>query len=216
MRVRLKVCCIASVAEAALAVRLGADALGLVGEMPSGPGVIDDALAAAIARSVPPPVTPFLLTSRSDAEAIADHARDVGVSTVQVVRHVDPAVHARLAERAPQLKRVQVLHVEDDSILALAAEYAPLVDALLLDSGRPSLAVAELGGTGRAHDWDISRRLVAASPVPVFLAGGLKPDNAAAAIDTVRPFGLDVCSGVRTDGALDATKLAALVFAMAR
>ena len=77
-------------------------------------------------------------------------------------------------------------------------------------------AVAELGGTGRAHDWDISRRLVAASPVPVLLAGGLKPDNAAAAIETVRPFGLDVCSGVRTDGALDATKLTALVVATGR
>ena len=208
-RTRIKVCCISSPEEAALAVRLGADALGLVGDMPTGPGVIDDALAHAIARAVPPPVSAFLLTSRADAADIADHARAVGVGTVQIVRHVDPREHARLAASAPQLRRVQVLHVEDASVLALAAEYEPHVDAFLLDSGRPS--AQELGGTGRVHDWALSARLVASTTRPVFLAGGLRAENVGDAIARVRPYGLDVCSGVRTDGRLDVEKLGALL-----
>lgn len=210
MRTRVKICCISSIEEAALAVSMGADALGLVSDMPSGPGVIDDALVRAIAATIPPPVTPFLLTSRAEAEDIAEHARAVGVGTVQIVRHVEPRVLAELRRTAPTLRRVQVLHVEDDSILSLAAAYEPYVDAFLLDSGKPSAAIAELGGTGRTHDWEVSARLVAGTKRPVFLAGGLRAENVARAISVVRPFGLDVCSGVRTDGRLDRERLRAL------
>jgi phosphoribosylanthranilate isomerase len=81
------------------------------------------------------------------------------------------------------------------------------VDALLLDSGNPSLATKELGGTGRAHDWAVSRRIRDAVGVPVYLAGGLNPQNVRKAIAQVQPFGVDVCSGLRTDGRLDAVKL---------
>lgn len=210
MRTRVKICCISSIEEAALAVSMGADALGLVSDMPSGPGVIDDALVRAIAATIPPPVTPFLLTSRAEAQDIAEHARAVGVGTVQIVRHVEPRVLAELRRTAPTLRRVQVLHVEDDSILSLAAAYEPYVDAFLLDSGKPSAAIAELGGTGRTHDWEVSARLVAGTKRPVFLAGGLRAENVARAISVVRPFGLDVCSGVRTDGRLDRERLRAL------
>ncbi|WP_420449399.1 phosphoribosylanthranilate isomerase [Candidatus Palauibacter sp.] len=80
---------------------------------------------------------------------------------------------------------------------------APLVDALLLDSGNPDLPVRQLGGTGRVHDWNHSRTIVERADCPVYLAGGLRPTNVAAALDAVRPFGVDVCSGVRTDGLLD-------------
>jgi phosphoribosylanthranilate isomerase len=89
------------------------------------------------------------------------------------------------------------------------------VDALLFDSGNPSLAVKELGGTGRVHDWSISRRIREQVNVPVFLAGGLNAGNAAEAARQVRPFGLDICSGVRTDGRLDESKLRAFVEALA-
>jgi phosphoribosylanthranilate isomerase len=206
------VCCISSLAEARLAVDCGADALGLVGEMPSGPGVIADELAREIARATPPAVTAFLLSSRSTAEEVVEHARFVGVSTVQIVRHVEPAVHVRIAELAPWLRRVQVLHVEDHAVLALAAKYEPYVDGFLLDSGRP--ARSELGGTGRVHDWALSGRVVAASKRPVFLAGGLEPRNVAEAIRRVAPFGVDVCSGVRSAGQLDPSRLTALVRAL--
>lgn len=214
MRTRVKVCCIASIAEAELAVQLGADALGLVGPMPSGPGVLDDATIATVSARVPPPVATFLLTSETTAGAIAAHVHATRPSVVQVVSHVEPHVHAQLAVSLPAIRRVQVLHVEDAGVLALLGAYAPHVHAFLLDSGRPGLAVPELGGTGRVHDWDISAAFVRASPRPVFLAGGLTAANVAEALRRVRPYGLDVCSGVRAGGRLDAGKLAAFVGAV--
>ncbi|MBI1352819.1 MAG: phosphoribosylanthranilate isomerase [Acidobacteria bacterium] len=208
MRTRFKICCMGSVEEAALAVAVGADAVGLVGAMPSGPGPIPDELAREIAASVPPPVATFLLTSRTRARDIADHVAYCGVTTVQVVQHIEPAEAEELARLLPpSVRRVQVLHVEGPAAVELAAAYRPFVHAFLLDSGRPSLAVPELGGTGRVHDWAVSRELVRSAGRPVFLAGGLKAENAAEAIRTVRPYGLDVCSGVRTEGRLDPAKL---------
>lgn len=198
-----------SVEEARLAVAAGASALGLVARMPSGPGVIDDAVIARIAASVPPPVATFLLTSETDADAIVDHVRRCGTSTVQLVDQVDDRTYAAIRKTVPHVKIVQVLHVADEDVIAAAQDLAPGVDAFLLDSGNPKLAVKELGGTGRVHDWDLSRRVVDKVNKPVFLAGGLRPENAAEAVRRVRPFGLDLCSGVRTDGRLDAGKLAA-------
>lgn len=214
MRTRIKICCIQSPEEAALAIGLGADAIGLVARMPSGPGPIEDATIAGIAATAPPPVASFLLTSETEAAAIADHVRRTGVSTVQVVNHIEPGESARLARLLPAARRVQVIHVEDRGALELIAAYAPHNHAFLLDSGRPSAPTPELGGTGRVHDWAISRDFVAKSPLPVFLAGGLGPENAGQAIRTVRPYGLDLCSGVRTAGALDAAKLAAFFLAV--
>jgi phosphoribosylanthranilate isomerase len=104
---------------------------------------------------------------------------------------------------------VQVVHVLDEESVEEALRVAPEVDALLLDSGNQRLAVKLLGGTGRTHDWTLSRRVVEQSPRPVFLAGGLTPENVREAVERVGPFGLDVCSGVRTAGRLDERKLAA-------
>jgi phosphoribosylanthranilate isomerase len=214
MRTRIKVCCIASTDEARIAIAAGVDALGLVGAMPSGPGVISDAVIAEVAAFAPPPVATFLLTSEQSADAISGHVRRTRPTTVQVVCHIDPAQSARLAELEPHVRRVQVIHVEGPEALDLVAAYAPHVHAFLLDSGRPGAATPELGGTGRAHDWEISARIVRASPRPVFLAGGLDAGNVAGAIRRVRPFGLDLCSGVRTDGRLDPAKLSAFMRAV--
>jgi phosphoribosylanthranilate isomerase len=215
MRVpRVKICCIMSVEEGRLAVAAGASALGLVAKMPSGPGVIEDALIAEIAASVPPPIATFLLTSETDADAIVDHLRRCGTNTVQLVDQVEDRTYAVIRRTLPQVKIVQVLHVADEDVVAAARDLASRVDAFLLDSGNPRLAIKELGGTGRVHDWDLSRRVIDTVDRPVFLAGGLKPENAAEAIRRVRPFGLDLCSGVRTDGRLDTGKLAAF-FAVA-
>ncbi len=214
MRTRLKVCCIATADEARLAVSLGADALGLVGAMPSGPGPIDDDLIASIARTVPPPVATFLLTSRTAPGEVVEHVARAGVGTVQLVDEVGPAAYDALRASLPNLKIVQVVHVEDERALELSRRAAARVDAVLLDSGRPSAPVRELGGTGRRHDWAISRRIVEALSVPVFLAGGLNAGNVREAIDTARPYAVDVCSGVRTDGRLDPGKLRAFVDAM--
>lgn len=213
--VRVKICCIASLEEAALAVRHGAAALGLVGPMPSGPGVIDDRLIAEIAASVPPAVATFLLTSETEPEAIVDHVRRCGTNTVQIVDAVAPEAYRALRRDAPGVKIVQVIHVTGPESLDQAKACAPLVDALLLDSGRPEARVKELGGTGRVHDWSLSRRIVAEVPRPVFLAGGIRPENAAEACRRVRPFGIDLCTGVRRDGRLDPERLGGLFAALA-
>ncbi len=214
MHVRLKVCCIASRAEADMAIAAGADALGLVAEMPSGPGPISDEEIAEIAATVPPPIATFLLTSETTAEEIAAHVERTGVNTVQIVTHISIDEAAKLAGLCPSVRRVQVIHVEDRSALDLITGYAPHVHAFLLDSGRPSAAVPEFGGTGRAHDWAVSAAFVEQSPRPVFLAGGLTPDNVGEAVRQVRPFGVDLCTGVRTDDRLDAAKLNAFVAAL--
>ena len=206
-RPRIKVCCIASVAEARLAVRYGASALGLVSAMPSGPGVLSDDKIAEIARAIPPAVASFLLTSRQDAAGIIDQQRRLRLNTLQIVDRLTVGSHRDLRAALPGIGLVQVIHVTGPQSVEEALAAASEVDALLLDSGNPALAVKELGGTGRRHDWRLSREIRERSGVPVFLAGGLEAANLADAIAEVAPFGLDVCSGVRTDGALDEGKL---------
>ncbi|XOV84663.1 MAG: phosphoribosylanthranilate isomerase [bacterium] len=214
-RTRVKICCIASIEEAKMAIAAGADALGLVAQMPSGPGPIDDDTIAEIAAFAPPPLATFLLTSRTEAEGIVDHARYCGTNTLQIVSHIDVKEYPSIIKALPDTRRVQVIHVEDESAVDLIRLYAPYVHAFLLDSGRPNAAVTELGGTGRTHDWDISAACIAATEKPVFLAGGLTPDNVSSAIRQVKPFGLDLCSGVRTNAQLDDLKLSAFMHAVA-
>ena len=208
MNTRIKVCCISSVEEARLAVRHGAAALGLVSSMPSGPGVIDESLIAEIAASAPPAVATFLLTSLQDAGAIVEQQRRCGTNTVQVCDHLVTGSYAEMRRAMPGVKLVQVVHVTGEESVDEARRAAAGVDAILLDSGNQKLAVKELGGTGRTHDWDLSRKIVESVPVPVFLAGGLRRENVADAIRQVRPFGIDLCSSLRTDGSLDETKVA--------
>ena len=209
MRLRVKICCIASREEAALAVAYGADAVGLVSEMPSGPGVISDELAREIAAATPPAVASFLLTSRQSAPAIVEQQRFVRANTLQLVDRLTHGTYRDLRDELPGIGLVQVIHVCGEESVEEALHVAADVDAVLLDSGDQRLAVKQLGGTGRTHDWALSRRVVEQAGRPVFLAGGLRPENVREAIERVRPFGLDVCSGVRTDGRLDERKLAA-------
>lgn len=204
---RVKICCISSVAEAALAVRYGASALGLVSAMPSGPGVIAEDLIVEIAAAVPPPVATFLLTSQTDAASIIAQQRRTRANTIQICDTVTPDCLRELRDALPGIALVQVIHVTGEESIAEATTVSDKVNALLLDSGNQKLAVKELGGTGRAHDWRISRKIVESVTVPVFLAGGLTPDNVATAIREVQPFGLDICSGLRTNGSLDEQKV---------
>jgi phosphoribosylanthranilate isomerase len=204
---RVKICCIRSLAEAELAIAHGAAALGLVSAMPSGPGVIDEATITSIASRVPPPIATFLLTSRTTTAEIVAQQRRCRTNTLQLCDYVEPEVHRALRRELPGIAIVQVIHVTGPEAIEIARDAAERVDALLIDSGNPSLPTKELGGTGRTHDWALSRRIRDAVRVPLFLAGGLRPENVAIAIEAVRPFGLDLCSGVRTAGRLDAQKL---------
>jgi phosphoribosylanthranilate isomerase len=214
MRTRVKICCMSSADEVAQAVAAGADALGFVSAMPSGAGVIEEELIAPLAARVPPPVASFLLTSLTDADAIIAQQRRCQTSTLQLVDEIERGGHERL-RTVPSIKIVQVLHVLGPQTIDEALALAPVVDGFLLDSGNPFASVKELGGTGRIHDWQVSRAIREQSGRPVFLAGGLRPDNVAEAIGVVRPYAVDVCSGVRTDGQLDPRKLDAFFAAVA-
>lgn len=209
MRTRVKICCMASPAEVRAAAIAGADAVGAVGPMPSGPGPIDDETARMVIAAAPPGVTPFLLTEERTIEGVARHVRATRATVVQLVRHVEPRLHAEIREALPAVKIVQVVHVENETALEFARGYAMTADALLLDSGNPMIGgeVEALGGTGRPHDWRISREIVSMVEKPVWLAGGITAANLADAIATVRPFGIDLCSGVRTMGKLGLKKL---------
>lgn len=206
---RFKICCIRNQDELATALLCGASAVGFVSAMPSGPGPISDDEIARLLPRVPPGVSAFLLTSRTDADALIEQWRRLPTDTIQLVDRLPPGTYRRLRSALPGVRLVQVIHVEGPDAVEEAEAVAAEVDAILLDSGRPGAEVAELGGTGRVHDWAVSRRVVQAVHVPVYLAGGLNGDNVAAAISAVRPFGVDVCSGVRTDGRLDPVKLEA-------
>jgi phosphoribosylanthranilate isomerase len=209
-RPRVKICCISSSGEAALAIEHGASALGLVSKMPSGPGVISEDLIIEIASKVPPPVASFLLTSEQDVQTIIAQQRRCGTSTLQLVDRLTRGSHSDLQRALPGIAIVQVIHVVGPESVDEALAIAPHVDAILLDSGNQTLQTKQLGGTGRRHDWTFSREIREQIDTPLFLAGGLTPENVRQAIEEVGPFGLDVCSGVRTDGRLDEIKLRAL------
>lgn len=206
-RPRVKICCISSVEEANLAIHYGASALGLVSEMPSGSGVIFEGTIAQVAATIPPAVSSVLLTSKVDTLGIIAQQRRLGVNTIQLCDRLHSGTHDDLRQALPGIAIVQVIHVTGSESIDESVSVAPHVHGLLLDSGNPSLPIKELGGTGRIHDWKISRRIRELVDVPVFLAGGLTPDNVAAAIREVEPFGVDVCNGVRTNGKLDEMKL---------
>jgi phosphoribosylanthranilate isomerase len=214
MRTRIKICCISSIEEARLAIQTGADALGLVAKMPSGPGPIPDELIASIARTIHPPIASFLLTSEQASTAIIEHVRRTGVNTVQLVDELREGSYRQIKEALPHLRIVQVIHMTGEESIQQAIHVQEQVDALLLDSGNPLAAVKTLGGTGNVHNWALSRELVRRVHRPVFLAGGLHAGNVRQAIETVRPFGVDICSGVRTSGQLDSEKLRAFISAV--
>lgn len=204
----------ASLEEAQLAIRAGADAVGFVCATPTSVRTIDKQTVAQITPLIPPPIGTFLLTSELTASGIVKNIQLTGASTVQILAHLNLAESKRLSELIPDIKRVQVIHVESKESIELIDQYAPYVHSFLLDSGRPNLDTPEYGGTGRTHDWSISAEFVKKSPHPVFLAGGLTAENVGKAIKEVRPFGVDLCSGVRSNSRLRNAKLKALVDAV--
>jgi len=207
--VKVKICCINSIAEAKMAMSYGASAIGLVGRMPSGPGPIEDELIKSISITIPPPIATFLLTCETSAEQIINHHQRTFTNTIQLVDELHEKDYAIIKKALPAIKLVQVIHVIDEGSVEEAINVSQYVDAILLDSGNPKLTIKELGGTGRTHDWKLSRKIKENINIPLFLAGGLNAENVRQAIDVVNPYGVDVCSGVRTNGQLDENKLKA-------
>lgn len=194
-----------------MAIEAGADAIGLVSSMPSGPGVIAEELIREIAGTVPPPIATFLLTCHQRVNEIASQQRRCGTNTVQLCDRLLEGSYAELRSAMPGVAVVQVIHVNGRESVQEAMKVGPHVDALLLDSGNQTLSTKELGGTGRTHDWRLSAEIRRGAGVPVFLAGGLRADNVRGAISEVEPWGVDLCSGVRSNGRLDQSKLEAFM-----
>lgn len=207
MKTSVKICCISTEEEAKMALEFGADVLGLVAKMPSGPGTIDDDLIQSIVQSVPSKTLTFLLTPKTNPYEIIEHQQLTNTNCIQLVDAVKVEDYKILRDYLPNIKLIQVIHVIDNLSVEQAKQYAEVADMILLDSGNPNLSVKELGGTGRVHNWELSRKIVESISKPVFLAGGLKPENIREAIDFVKPYGVDICSGVRTNGKLDLEKL---------
>ena len=207
MKPKVKICCISSIDEANLAISTGASAIGLVSEMPSGPGVISEQEIKTISESVPSNIDTFLLTSKQDSKSIINQIKNCKTNTVQIVDTLIKGSYSDIREECPNIKIVQVIHVNNMGDIEIAQKLSKVVDALLLDSGNQKLSIKELGGTGRTHDWEISQEITKVVNIPVYLAGGLNHENVKDAIRKVNPFGIDLCSSVRTNGKLDRLKL---------
>jgi phosphoribosylanthranilate isomerase len=207
MITRIKICCIQNIQEAKTAIGFGASAIGLVAKMPSGPGPIPDQLIKEIAAKTPPPIGTFLLTSHTSVNDIIKHHERTNTNTIQIVDYLTDGTYLQLKEALPFIKVVQVIHVINENSIEEAIRVSQSVDAILLDSGNPNLKIKELGGTGRIHNWKLSRKIREKVACPVFLAGGLKPENVREAIEAVEPYAVDVCSGVRSGDLLDVEKL---------
>lgn len=204
---KVKICCIQSIEEAQIAIYNGAYAIGLVSNMPSGPGVISESTIKEISEWAPDDIKTVLLTSLRNPQEIIAQQKYCQTNTVQLVDSQKIGTYKILRAELPEVQIIQVIHVIDDSSVSEALALAKYVDMLLLDSGNPKLETKELGGTGRTHNWQISREIVNEVDIPVFLAGGLTPDNVGRAIERVKPYGVDVCTGVRTDEKLNAKNI---------
>ena len=203
----VKVCCITSLEEAELALSRGANLLGLVSEMPSGPGVITTSNIAAIVFRLPENIRTVLLTSKVMAQSIVEQHKQVKTWGIQLVDKLAQNELSILKKKLPETCLIGVVHVRDASSISEALGYADTVDMLILDSGNPEAEKRTLGGTGQTHDWEISREICRRSSIPVLLAGGLTPGNISNAVNSVSPAGVDVCSGVRNKGLLDGSLL---------
>lgn len=204
---KIKICCIKDKEEAQLAIHSGANVIGLVSKMPSGPGQIKIKTIKEISESVNDEIETFLLSSETESSQIIKQYNQVKTSAIQLVDKLDINEYHLIRKQLPFVKLIQVIHVMDQQSIIDAKELSKFVDYILLDSGNPNLVIKEFGGTGRVHDWSISKRIREEVEIPIYLAGGLNSTNIVEAINVVEPYGVDLCSGVRTNDVLDESKL---------
>lgn len=181
-----------SVEEARAVASLGIDHVGVTPSHRGLPGEIDEALAAEICRSITGMATSVALSVETDLVAIESIVKKVRPDIVHLCAPagaVTPIAVDRLRRRVAGTRIMQAIAVTGPEAVEIAKSYAPYVDYLILDSVDPN--IAGIGAAGMVHDWTVSRAIVDAVSVPVVLAGGLSPENVAAAIDAVRPWGVD-------------------------
>jgi phosphoribosylanthranilate isomerase len=194
--VRVKICGVTSADDARLAAVCGADAVGvLVGQRHPSTDFVSSNEAAAILAALPPFVTAALVTHEYDPAAVADAIAVVRPNVVQIHSEMPPTDCAELRNRFGGIRIIKSYHVTGPEAVDYGRRYVDAVDGFVLDSLNP--ATGQVGGTGLTHDWNFSAAIVRRYRLPVMLAGGLTPANVAAAVAVVRPFGVDVNSGVK-------------------
>jgi phosphoribosylanthranilate isomerase len=208
---RIKICCITSSEEAHIAASNGADALGFVSDMPSGPGVISESEIKNIISGLGPFVLPVLLTSKNTAADISVQYNYCCPGAFQLCEPMTEKELRKLTKLLPAVPLIRVIHVSGPESLEEAKFYEPFINAFLLDTGQRSGRLKQLGGTGKTHDWSLSTEIVKSVKIPVILAGGLNAQNVKQAIEYVKPYAVDVCSGVRTNNRLDPVKLSEFI-----
>jgi len=179
------------------AIDAGCDAVGFImGVTHQSSDFVTPAEAAKMVRHLPPFIEPVAVTHLQETEDLIELVNSSHCTTLQIQTIVEPSEIDVIRDALPYLKIVKAVHVMDESAIEMGKRYEPYADALLLDTRTRE----KLGGTGIPHDWNISAAIVANSAIPVILAGGLTPENVAEAIRKVRPYGVDVHTGVRKDG----------------
>jgi len=195
-----------------LAAELGADAIGLlVGQKHNSPDFISATVARGISRALPPSVEAVLVTHTKEIDELERLLQQSEITTIQLHSQIAPSSVERLRHRLPNVKIFKSVSVISADSVAYPEAFKKLVDGFVLDS--VNLATNQVGGTGKTHDWSVSREIVMRySEVPIILAGGLNSENVRSAIERVRPFGVDVNSGTKAaDGFKDPRKMEAFI-----
>ena len=208
----VKICGIRRQADALLAAELGADAIGLlVGQKHDSPDFISATVARDISRALPPSVEAVLVTHVEDVEELERLLQQSEITTIQLHSEIAPSAVERLRHRLPHLKIFKSVNIISADSVAYPEAFEQLVDGFVLDS--INVATGQVGGTGKTHDWSVSREIVMRYPdIPIILAGGLNSENVRSAIERVRPFGVDVNSGTKApDGFKDLRKMEAFI-----
>jgi phosphoribosylanthranilate isomerase len=206
--VRVKICGITREEDLAFAVAAGADAVGFLVGVPSSPRNLTLERAERLLRQVPVFVDSVVVTAPQSIDELVEICEKLKPTAIQIHGKKDFEA-SEIRERLKDTRLIKTVYVTEDALNETAVEELKTFDAVLLDS----FTKGQYGGTGRVHDWNLSRKIKeAVAPLPVILAGGLKPENVKEAILTVQPYAVDVASGVESRPAVkDHEKIRAFI-----
>ena len=213
-RCKVKICGTVSVGDARMAADAGADYSGVVVEVPFSERSVPIDSAEEITRQTPIPTV--ILVFDRPTDWVKSAAAQIKPFAIQLLGHEPPTQVAELKRSVScEVWKSLFLPTENDlgaDVKAISSQIEAHIDAgadaLLFDTAEIADGKARFGGTGKKSDWNLSAQLIQACPGPAFLSGGIRPENVREAIETVRPYGVDLCSGVEASkGVRDRQKL---------
>ncbi len=194
--VKVKICANKSVDEAKMCLDAGADIIGiLVGQEHNSNDFIDKYKAKEITNFVDKRCKVSLVTHLTDADKIIELTKFIGNDIIQLHSDIKEDEVEKIYKSLPNVKLVRLIHISKDGKICTNYKKVQYVDYYLLDSF--NLKTNQVGGTGLIHDWNKSSELIKELNKPVFLAGGLNPDNVKQAVSLAHPYGVDVNSGCK-------------------